>query len=187
MFHTLLMDLGGQPKKQWRLPPKRPKLLIIWIIDTILARKGRDRLSEMGDFLYKVFWCFWRSPFDLFSFPYFSKSTKGPTIHPGVCHSWGEEGLPNSCESPSSWSSSLSPPWQSSRSWWPGAWSERGPPGDAEDRGYQGVAERASKIVRWLSSMCSLQTYIWWCGVGDDDDNNSNDEDQGMLFDLSLV
>ena len=183
MFHTLLMDLGGQPKKQWRLPPKRPKLLIIWIIDTILARKGRDRLSEMGDFLYKVFWCFWRSPFDLFSFPYFSKSTKGPTIHPGVCHSWGEEGLPNSCESPSSWSSSSSPP----RSWWPGAWSERGPPGDAEDRGYQGVAERASKIVRSLSSMCSLQTYIWWCGVGDDDDNNSNDEDQGMLFDLSLV
>ena len=202
MFHILLMDLGGQPKKQWRLPPKRPKLLIIWIIDTILARKGRDRLSEMGDFLYKVFWCFWRSPFGLFSFPYFSKSTKGPTIHPGVCHSWGEEGLPNSCESPSSWSSSLSPPRQSSRSWWPGAWSERessrswspgawserGSPGDAEDRGYQGVAERASKIVRSLSSMCSLQTNNWWCGVGDnDDDNNSNDDDQGTLFNLTFV
>ena len=184
MLNIHLMDLGGQPKKQWRLPPKRPKLLIIWIIDTILTRKGRDRLSEMGDFLYKVFWCFWRSPFDLFLFSLLFKIYKGPTIHPGVCHSWGEEGLPNSCESPSSWSSSLS----SSRSWWPGAWSERGPPGDAEDRGYQGVAERASKIVRSLSSMCSLQTCNWWCGVGDnDDDNICNDDDQGTLFNLTLV
>ena len=50
------------------------------------------------------------------------------------------------------------------------------------------MAERASKIVRSLSSMCSLQTNNWWCGVGDnDDDNNSNDDDQGTLFYLIFV
>ena len=50
------------------------------------------------------------------------------------------------------------------------------------------MAERASKIVRSLSSMCSLQTYNWWCSVGDNDDNDiSNDDDQGTLFDLTLV
>ena len=167
MFNIILMDLGGQPKNNGNYHQKGPSSWLSGSSIQFLPGKvetdfqrwaiSYTRFSDASDDHLLTFFSF-----------YFSKSTKvrlSTLVSVTLEERRGSLTLVSHhhldhhhCHRHDNYILYII-------SWWPGAWSERGPPGDAEDRGHPGVAERASKIVRSLSSMCSLQTYnwLWWC------------------------